>query len=221
VTGSGYLKTAGGDIRVGKVGGTLEVRTSGGDIQVDYVAKSLEARTAGGDIRIGDVGGEASVSTSGGDIHVGKVSGKVKMSTAGGDVHLEGASGTVSAKTAGGDIKLRSVTGVVDAKTAGGEVEAELNPSGKGSSRLVSSGGDVRLFIPASAKATIYATIRIHGSWGRRSERYTVKSDFESESFEKDDDDEEIRAVYKLNGGGEKIELETVNADIHVRKGRM
>jgi len=143
------------------------------------------------------------------------------MSTAGGDVHLEGASGTVSAKTAGGDIRLRGVTGVVEAKTAGGEVEAELNPSGKGSSRLVSSGGDVRLYIPESAKATIDATIRIHGSWGRRSQRYTIKSDFNAESFVKDDNDEEIRGIYKLNGGGERILLETVNADIIIRKGRM
>ena len=98
---------------------------------------------------------------------------------------------------------------------------AELNPSGKGSSRLTSSGGEVRLYIPESAKATIEATIRIHGSWGRRSERYNIRSDYEAETFTKDDDDEEIRAVYKLNGGGERIVLETVNADIQVRKGRM
>ncbi len=215
--GDGRLKTAGGDIKVGAVNGTLEVATSGGDITVESVAKSLEAKTAGGDIQIGDVGGEARVSTSGGGISVGKVSGKVTMSTAGGDLELKGASGRVVARTSGGDVRLRGVTGSIEAKTAGGEVDAELVPSGKGDSKLTSAGGNIRLAVPENAKVTIEATIRIDG-WGRRAERYKVRSEFKQESYETDTDAGEIRAVYKLNGGGDLIELQTVNADIDIRK---
>lgn len=220
-TGNGHLRTAGGDIRIGKVGGKLEVSTSGGDITVENVAKTLEARTAGGDIEVGDVGGEAKVSTSGGDVRVGRVSGKASMATAGGNVELKGASGSVSARTSGGDIRLENVTGSAEAKTAGGEVEAEINPTGKGSSRLVSSGGRVKLVLPEGAKATVEAVIRVHGSWGRRSDRYVVRSEFKADSYDKDEDDEEIRAVYTINGGGERIELETVNSDIEIRKGKL
>ncbi|MEK6649742.1 MAG: DUF4097 family beta strand repeat-containing protein [Bacteroidota bacterium] len=219
--GNGKLRTAGGDIRLGKVGGTLSVATSGGDITVEGVAKSLDARTAGGDIEVGDVGGEADLSTSGGDIRVGKVSGEASMSTAGGNLELKGATGKVRAKTSGGDIKLMAVTGSVDAKTAGGKVEAEVNPSGKGSSRLVSSGGRIVLYLPENAKANVEAVIRVHGSWGRRGDRYQVRSDFTSDKYDKDEDNEEIRAYYTINGGGERIELETVNADIEIRKGKM
>jgi DUF4097 and DUF4098 domain-containing protein YvlB len=216
IEGDGSLKTAGGDIRVGSVIGALSVNTSGGDIQVESITKTLDAKTAGGDIRIGDVGGEARVSTSGGDVRVGKVSGKATLSTAGGDIDLRGASGNVIAKTSGGDLKLQNITGSINAKTSGGEVEAELIPSGKGGSKLSSSGGDVRLYIDENSKATIEATIRLDG-WGHK-ERYIVKSEFPKESYETDTEADEIRAVYKLNGGGEVIELSTSNSNIEIHK---
>ena len=184
------------------------------------MAKTLEARTAGGDIEVGDAGGEVELSTSGGDIRVGKVSGEARLSTAGGNLELKGATGRVVAKTSGGDIRLHSVTGSVEARTAGGEVEAEISPSGKGSSRLVSSGGRIRLFLAENAKASVEAMIRVHGSWGKRGDRYQVKSDFKADTYEKDEDDEEIRATYMINGGGERIDVETVNADIEIRKGK-
>jgi len=217
IEGDGSLKTAGGDIHVGSVNGSLSVNTSGGNIQVETVTKSLDAKTAGGDIVIGDVGGEAHVSTSGGDVNVGKVSGKASLSTAGGDIELKGASGKVNARTSGGDVKLQNITGAIDAKTSGGEVEAELIPSGKGGSRLSSSGGDVRLSIDENSKATIEATIRLDG-WGSRKSRYIVKSEFPKDSYETDEEADEIRAVYKLNGGGELIELSTSNSNIEIHK---
>ena len=217
IEGDGSLKTAGGDIAVGSVNGSLSVNTSGGNIQVETVTKSLEAKTAGGDIIIGDVGGEARVSTSGGDVNVGKVTGKATLSTAGGDIELKGASGKVSAKTSGGDVKLQNITGSIDAKTAGGEVEAELIPSGKGGSKLSTAGGDVRLYIDENSKATIEATIRLD-SWGWKRNKYIVKSEFPKESYEMDEEEGEIRAVYKLNGGGELIELKTINSNIEIHK---
>jgi DUF4097 and DUF4098 domain-containing protein YvlB len=213
--GDGDLGTSGGNIRVGGVSGELDVRTSGGDIRVDNVGKSLDAKTSGGDIEIGDVGGEAKVSTAGGDIRVGKVSGRASMSTAGGNIDLQGASGDVNARTAGGDIRLKGVTGTIDAKTAGGDVEGELIPSGKGGSRLATAGGKVKLSVPENSKVTIEATIEIEG-WGRKSERYVVRSEFKQESYVTEDD--EIRAVYKLNGGGDVIEVKTVNSDIELKK---
>lgn len=215
--GDGRLKTAGGDIKVGTVNGTLEVATSGGDITVQSVTKSLEAKTAGGDIQIGDVGGEAKVSTSGGSIDVGKVSGRASLSTAGGDIELKGASGRVVARTSGGDVRLQGITGSIEAKTAGGEVDAELVPSGKGDSKLTSAGGTIRLAVPENARATIEAVIRFEG-WGRHADRYQVRSEFKQESYNTDMDAGEIRAVYKLNGGGDAIYLQTVNADIELKK---
>jgi DUF4097 and DUF4098 domain-containing protein YvlB len=231
----GNLKTSGGDIRVGKIVGSLSVHTSGGDIQIESVTKSLDAKTAGGDIRvgntggeahistsggdinIGDVGSEASVSTSGGNITVGKVTGKVTMNTAGGDIDLKGANGRVIAKTSGGDLNLQNVVGSIEGKTSGGEIEAKLTPSGKGKTKLNSAGGDVRLYIDETAKVTIEATIRLNG-WGWKKSRYVVKSEFPKETYETDEEGGEIRAVYKLNGGGELVELGTSNSNIEIHK---
>jgi len=212
------LRTSGGNIVLGSVGGEVSVSTSGGDIKVKSVGKSLKASTSGGDIEIGDVGGEAKVNTSGGEIKVRKVSGSATLSTAGGNIDLAMASGTVKANTAGGDINLKNITGSIEASTAGGDVDAELRPTGKGKSKLSSAGGEISLSIPEDAKATIEATIRIQGSWGSRKGEYKVKSDYKADSYDQDQDEREIRATYKLNGGGELIELKTVNSNINIRK---
>jgi DUF4097 and DUF4098 domain-containing protein YvlB len=220
--GDGELRTSGGDITIGNVSGELDISTSGGNIDVKNVAKSLHAGTSGGDITIGDVGGEANVSTSGGNIEMGKVSGKASMHTSGGDVSLRGASGSVKASTSGGDMRLMNVSGSIDASTSGGEIEAELYPSGSGRSKLSSSGGTVKISIPENAKATIEATIHFGNGWGGwfrgGRDKYSVKSDFKADTYEKDEDAGEIRAVYTINGGGSEISLTTSGSDIIIKK---
>jgi DUF4097 and DUF4098 domain-containing protein YvlB len=211
------LKTSGGNIELGNVGGEAYVNTSGGNIEVKSVGKSLRANTSGGNIDIGDVGGEAKVSTSGGDIQVRKVTGSATLSTSGGDIELGSASGYVKAHTSGGNLRLENISGSIDASTSGGDVTADLRPSGKGKSKLSSSGGEITLSLPEDAKATIEATIRIQG-WGRHNNEYKVRSEFKSDTYDQRGDPDEIRATYNLNGGGELIELKTVNSDINIKK---
>ena len=119
-------------------------------------------------------------------------------------------------------MRLENVSGSIDASTSGGEIEAELFPSGTGRSKLSSSGGTVKLSIPENAKATIEATIHFGNSWGnwfgRGKDKYSVKSDFKADTYEKDEDAGEIRAVYTINGGGSEIELNTSGSDIIIRK---
>ncbi len=218
IQGDVTLKTSGGDIELGKVGGNVSVSTSGGNILVESVGKWLTASTSGGDIVIGEVGGEATVSTSGGDVKVRKVAGKAKLSTSGGDIELLSASGDVVAKTAGGDIRLEDISGSIEASTAGGDVRAELNPKGSGRSQLSSAGGEITLYVPENAKATIEAIIRIQGRWRSGKEDYNVRSDFASQTYIRNSDTSEIRARYVLNGGGEDIVLRTVNSNITIRK---
>ena len=226
VTGIGFLKTSGGDIRVVEALANLDIHTSGGDIRLGNVGKRVDARTSGGDIIIGNVGGEARINTSGGDIEVGEVDGNVILNTAGGTIQLRSAKGEVRATTAGGDIELLGVTGSVEARTAGGDVMAELIPSGTGRSSLVTAGGDVTLYINKNARATIEARIQMERNWNRNNRRsrrdyeveYGIRSDFEAERYEEDIERGEIRATYILNGGGERIRLETANGNIYIRE---
>ena len=218
ITGKGSLATSGGEIEISSCTEELDLKSSGGDIRVGNVGKSLRAKTAGGDVVIGDVGGEAIASTAGGNVKVGKVSGQATLNTAGGDVELSGGNGTIRASTSGGNIMLTNLSGSVEAKTSGGDIHAELAPSGKGKSRLASSNGTIKLYLPETAKATITARIRIQGWWRSQQDEYTIHSDFKEDSSERDEDERELRATYNLNGGGEVITLETVNSDIEIRK---
>ena len=218
IAGKATLRTSGGEIDIVSSTGELDLKSSGGDLRVGNVGKSLHAKTAGGDIVIGDVGGEATVATAGGNVKVGKVSGQASLSTAGGDIELSGGTGTIRASTSGGNIMLANLSGSVDAKTSGGDIHAELNPSGKGKSRLSSSIGTIRLYLPATARATITARIRIQGWWRTERDEYEIRSDFKEESSQRNEDEREIESKYILNGGGEIITLETVNSDIEIRK---
>ena len=220
INGTCTLHTSGGDIQVQTSSGQVELITSGGNITIGNVGKSLTVKTSGGDITIGDVGGEVTAGTAGGDIQVGKVSGNATLKTAGGNIDLRGATGTIRAKTAGGDVTLQNISGSAEASTAGGNIEADLRPTGTGRSRLSSSGGDVTLYIPENAKATIDALINVRGRWQNASEEYEIRSDFKAKTFEKDQDNKEIHGVYELNGGGEEISLETTNGSIYIRGSR-
>ncbi|MFC2140041.1 DUF4097 domain-containing protein, partial [Bacteroidota bacterium] len=217
INGRLRLNTQGGDIKVGNVvGGSARVSTMGGDIRIDDVSSDLDAKTYGGDINVGNVGGSASVVTYGGDIKIKEVSGSVDMSTYGGNLTLSKANGHVKASTYGGNITLDNITGTVDAKTSSGRIKVELTPSGEGRSRMKTSSGEIILSLPANAKATIEAEIEIDGYRESRRREYKISSDFEATSYVSDDDT--VYAVYELNGGGEKIKLETVNSNIIIRK---
>lgn len=218
IRGDALLATSGGNIETKTVSGTLEATTSGGNIQVGNVGNSLKAKTAGGNIAIGGVNGEVLAETSGGNIEAGKVSSNATLQTSGGDISLRGARGVALAKTAGGNLRLEGISGSVQAKTAGGNVLVELVPSGTGKSWLVTAGGEVKLYVPESAKASVEARLRIEGGWESQIKKYDIRSDFQPESYEKDQGKREIRATYKLNGGGESISLETVNGNIEIRR---
>ena len=218
IQGDVTLNTSGGEIIVGTISGEAKLNTSGGDIRVEKVGKNLEAQTAGGEIIVGDVGGEADLSTYGGDVRVGKVSGKAILSTAGGDVAMEGCTESVKAKTAGGDIRLEGIAGQIDAKTAAGDIVAEIVSSIKGKCRLATAMGDVRLFVPENAKLTVNARIKIRGWWRSRNDGNDIRSDFKAETYEEDEDEHEVRAMYKINGGGEPFAIETAMGNIEIRK---
>ncbi len=217
IEGDAFLETGGGDIRVEEASGALELLTSGGNVTVGNVKRTLKVESSGGDIVIGDVGSEASVTTSGGNVLVGIVSGRAVLETAGGDIRLAGGSGTVRAITSGGDLMLEELSGSVEAETGGGDIMAELYPSGKGKSRLASGGGDIELYLPQNAKATVEARIRIQGSWRMFGDEFDIYSDFKAATHAKNRNEREISATYLLNGGGEDILLETVNGEIDLR----
>jgi hypothetical protein len=216
VVGETKLHTNGGNISLGNVkSGKTEVDTYGGNISVGTVSSDLAAKTHGGNINVGDVGGNANVFTYGGHISMETVSGSAKMETYGGHLNLKGASGNVEAKTMGGHINLEDISGSIEAVTLGGHVSAELDPKLKTESFLETSGGNMELKIPSSAKATIYLTLENDEIEEKDADRL-VRSEFEATTFNISDD--EINATYKINGGGAKITIKCVGGEVTIKK---
>jgi DUF4097 and DUF4098 domain-containing protein YvlB len=218
IDGDASIRTGGGGVTIKTTTGQADVSSGGGSLRLDKVGKSLTMSTGGGSVNVGDVGGGAEVHTGGGSITVGKVQQTLKLSTGGGTVEVNGASGDMTVRTGGGSVTMEDVTGTLALKTGGGDITVELTPSGKGGSKIYSGGGNIRFSVPENAKATIEATLNIKHGWGNSWKRYKISSDFKADKLEKDEDEESMFGSYSLNGGGERIELETTNGNIDIRK---
>jgi len=126
----------------------LDLRTAGGNIDIGALEGTVEARTAGGNITLKSTKGDADVHTAGGDLRIGEVEGNLVAKTSGGTIKLDKIRGRVDAQTSGGDVHVNEAYGPVMARTSGGNVSAKLNEQPKGDCALKTSGGNVDLTIP-------------------------------------------------------------------------
>ena len=209
--------TSGGDIRVLGSSDDLRLKTSGGDVRVEDATGQVDAFTSGGDIQLLRCNGKVRAETSGGDIQLRRV-GKARVSTSGGDVEAEMVTGGIRTSTSGGDVRLTEIQGFIEAQTSGGDVVAELASKDCQTDHHVqirSSGGDIRLSIPKDLPATIRATIETRSG---SIEDFELRTDFKLEvTKRKRGGRGEIRAEGDINGGGDLIELHTVEGDITIR----
>jgi DUF4097 and DUF4098 domain-containing protein YvlB len=216
------VTTAGGSITIREGGEDVQATTAGGSISVRRTGGDLSVRTAGGSLDIGPVGGNIRANTAGGSIHLEESGGSVWAKTAGGSIHVDGSNGPVEVETAGGSIEIENARGAIEARTAGGDVEAELVIFDAGVDThcyLKTAGGDVTIYLPENLAASIDAEIRIRGNDRWRDDDYRIYSDFDLDM--EDDVDKyrnRITAQGDINGGGDRIRLNTTNGDIYIRK---
>lgn len=218
IDGDADISTGGGSVTIKTTTGQAEVSSGGGSLRLEKVGKGLTLSTGGGSVTVGDVGAGANIHTGGGSVSVGKVMQTLKIGTGGGSVYVKGSTGDITVRTGGGSVSMEDITGTLALKTGGGDITVELTPSGNGGSTIYSGGGNIRFSIPENAKANISATLNLRHGWGDRWKRYKISSDFKADKYEKDEDEETITAAYTLNGGGSKIEIETTDGNIDIRK---
>lgn len=182
------LTTAGGDIDVGSVQGTVKARTSGGDLKFARIEGDLDARTSGGDIRLEEGTAKARLHTSGGNIVVQRAGGPTAVSTSGGSIELHSVQELLSASTSGGDIRA-FITGPIkqdtELATSGGQVVVHVKPGVGFQLDASTSGGEV------DAEGL---TLKIEkGGMGKS------------------------KLVGAVNGGGPRLKLRSSGGDIKVR----
>lgn len=232
VDGNLKVNTSGGSISLGKVSGTSSIDTSGGSISLESGGNDVKAETSGGSINIGPIKGKVDVDTSGGSITI-EMGDEVKANTSGGSISVEGSKGSVDidssggslfvgssggpvkAETSGGNIKILQAKGFIEADTSGGKIEAEMILADKNADThvtLESAGGSITLFIPKKLAASVSATLEITRN-ARRD--YRIYSDFPLTI--KGDNSDKITAKGDINGGGDKIRIDTTNGDIHIK----
>jgi DUF4097 and DUF4098 domain-containing protein YvlB len=232
VNGDVTADTSGGRIEIGNVIGDVNADTSGGSITIGDVDGNVIADTSGGNIDVGEVTGDVELETSGGSIQAGYAGGRMMADTSGGNITLEGSDrlliadtsggtirvrrsgGPVEVDTSGGNIYLGPINGYIEADTSGGSIQAELGviePGQDAHIDLSSSGGDIELRIPANHGATVDARIEV----SRRARGdYRIYTDFPLTITGQDD--REVEGRGDVNGGGDRIRIETSNGDIRI-----
>ena len=138
----------------------------------------------------------------------------IEADTSGGNITVTQSNGPVRADTSGGNISLGPILGYIEADTSGGSIEAELGNVASGEDAHVdldSSGGDIELRIPAGHSADVTARIEV----SRRSRGdYRIYTDFPLAIS--GEDDREVIGRGEINGGGDRINIETNNGDIRI-----
>ncbi|GAB2830347.1 DUF4097 family beta strand repeat-containing protein [Actinoallomurus bryophytorum] len=148
--GESSFDTAAGSIRLEETGG-LKLRTAAGNVSVGRSSGHIDVSTSSGKIWIGEVDGGAVVKTANGDIIVGEVTDDVRLNTANGDISVHRALAAVSAKTAYGSVRIGEVVrGTIVLETSFGELELGVREGTAAWLDVNSKHGSIRSDLQAS-----------------------------------------------------------------------
>jgi len=133
----------------------LSMQTAGGNIIVQNIKGSVDGSTAGGDIELTKLEGTVNLSTSGGNVTVKEGIGDFVLETSGGNITGDDLNGGIRFETSGGNIDIRNSDGKVYASTSGGNIRATLKDN-KGV-ELSTSGGNLVVRLPKTVSADVHA----------------------------------------------------------------
>lgn len=137
----------------------------------------------------------------------------VDLRTVNGGVHLSGLDGDVRARTTNGGIKASGLLATaVDAAVTNGGVEVELAKVA-GTVRLEAVNGGVSVLLPSTSQVDIAART-VNGGISVRD--LDIQSDSEAARKEGAAQTYRRRLDGRLNGGGARVELETVNGGVRI-----
>jgi DUF4097 and DUF4098 domain-containing protein YvlB len=128
----------------------------------------------------------------------------VKVENTNGRVTLTGLANAVDARTTNGGVSGRGLKGPVRASTTNGGVNVDVDVVHADGIELNTTNGGVKLQLPESAKADISATC-VNG--GISTERLALDGSGETSRR---------RVDGRLNGGGPRVRLETVNGGVRI-----
>jgi hypothetical protein len=175
IRGNVIGNTAGGEIRIGKIGGWLQCASGGGSIFIDNVGGAAKCETAGGEIVVKEAGGPLLLTNVSGNIEVDHAASTVEAHTGEGLIEVNQAGGEVIADTRGGSIQIgsargakcesaagairvKNASGPLNVQTVMGSILAELIAGARLEDSLLSANsGDVTVLIPSRLSLSVMA----------------------------------------------------------------
>jgi DUF4097 and DUF4098 domain-containing protein YvlB len=208
-----------GDVKVARILGDAEIFTGAGQVQLGEVAGTCKVQSLGGPLQLGEMMGPLTASTRAGDILVDSTRRGGTISTDGGTISLLYTSGPTKLMSGGGDITVRQAAASVIAETSSGDVAITIDPGSRTETVDARTGkGNVILNVPPAFGADIEATITTNDPTGD-----TIVSDIPGLAITREQigGSTRVRAVGKINGGGEKVVLQATGGDIRIATGRV
>jgi hypothetical protein len=176
--GEARLRTGGGKVTAGNIKGNALIRAT--EIRIGNVGGNVELRGLGGRLQIGDIGGNAEFYTPGGDVTAGVVKGGVKavlesgsitiresngdvvVSTKEGSITSEFVHGSFDGNTENGNIRVANAGSWVKAVTGVGDIFFRLVPNNLAGDLHVTAEaafGNITVYVPKAMKATFNAVV--------------------------------------------------------------
>ena len=211
VDGNFQFGTNIGDITVSEVRGTARVETGAGQVQLGTVIGECNVVSHGGELELGDIRGPLTAHTDAGNVTVNNAREGGTITTGGGMIRVLATGGATTMKSGGGDIVVRRASGAVVAETRSGDVTITMADPATVDART--RRGNVVLNIPAQFGADIDATIITSDP-----DTNVIDSDLNGLNVRRESVGKRtrIRAIGKVNGGGQRIVLYAEEGDIHI-----
>jgi DUF4097 and DUF4098 domain-containing protein YvlB len=217
VQGSFRFQTSLGDVRIQQILGDADIATGAGEVQLGAVSGSCIVQSGGGPLQFGEILGLLKAATRAGDILVDSARRGGEITTEGGTIRLLYTSGPTRLYSGGGDINVRQAKAPIDAETVSGDISIFIDGTSK-TQRVdaKTSKGNVALNVSSQFGADVDATIITSDP-----NADTIVSDIPGLSLSRDtvNGKTRVRAVGKINGGGEKITLQATDGDIRISTG--
>jgi DUF4097 and DUF4098 domain-containing protein YvlB len=207
------LRTGGGNIRIGSAKGKVVAETGGGNVLLASCSQGAYLQTGAGLVKVEKCVGEVKAETGGGNIELGEIGGQAKINTGGGTIKLTSATGAVKAETGGGCIELWGVPSA-RVETGAGTITAKFIPGGDADSTLETGTGDITVYLTASVKMTVNASIEAASG-------HTITSDFPQIRVSSEGgqwEPKQVSAEGSLNGGGPVLKIRTTMGNIYIRR---
>lgn len=184
----------------------VSVDGTNADVTIDGAGADVNVETTRGDILVRGGSGFVSVKSVQGRITIERAKGRIEAQTVNESIRLADVSGDVTAGTTNGGLVLERVdTANLDVYTVNGGIAFDGPIRDKGSYRLTTHNGLVSMAISDKANATL--RVRTYGG--------SFRSTF---PLKLDDQDRRNRFTLTLGDGSARIELESFNGSIALRR---